>query len=265
MEKQTDKMFVASAAAVAHPVARRPLRCHGFTLIELLVVIAIIAILASLLMPALRNAKDSAKTILCASSSKQLGLGLQMYSSDNNDFCIPAMFTYAVPIPPSPQLIEWNGNGDTMWGPLQPYCNIQKLYASGCPGTEITRQLYDAMYGSGSANCRPYVINPNIATVGGYIDTSEKISAVQKPSETIITMDGPVAPTAIIAMWDPNWIYGANCTQAHGGTKANTLLVDGHVETMRLRQIDSGSPEWENLANSPYLLSKVKSGCKPKL
>ncbi|MDP2815345.1 MAG: prepilin-type N-terminal cleavage/methylation domain-containing protein [Rectinemataceae bacterium] len=58
----------------------------GFTLIELLVVIAIIAILAALLLPALKSAKDMAKSISCINNLRTIALAVDYYANDYNDW-----------------------------------------------------------------------------------------------------------------------------------------------------------------------------------
>ncbi|MBX3746007.1 MAG: type II secretion system protein [Verrucomicrobiae bacterium] len=64
-------------------------RAEGFQLIEMLVVIAIIAILASLLLPGLSRARDSARRIQCMNHLRQLGLTWQLYADDHEDRLAP--------------------------------------------------------------------------------------------------------------------------------------------------------------------------------
>ena len=78
-------------------------KAGGFTLIELLVVIAIIAILAAILFPVFARAREKARMTSCLSGVKQLGLGIQMYTSDydekmchnNSNCCVPNFIRYA--------------------------------------------------------------------------------------------------------------------------------------------------------------------------
>ena len=80
------KVRVTFAAAVPHQPKHR-----GFTLVELLVVIAIIAILISMLLPALAMAKQEANTVVCAAKLRSLGQITAEYSSTYRGF-YPANF-----------------------------------------------------------------------------------------------------------------------------------------------------------------------------
>lgn len=76
--------------SVGNPApSRSTVEPRGFTLIELLVVIAIIAILASLLLPALATAKAKSKEVKCQSNVRQLAMGSLFYVEDNDDLLIP--------------------------------------------------------------------------------------------------------------------------------------------------------------------------------
>ncbi len=63
---------------------------RGFTLIELLVVVAIIALLIAILLPSLGRARDTAKTVRCASNLKQLYTGITLYEAQNDGTVLPA-------------------------------------------------------------------------------------------------------------------------------------------------------------------------------
>lgn len=69
--------------AINPPIHGQNVRIQGFTLVELLVVISIIALLISILLPALSKARAAARTVVCLSNMRQLGIANRLFADAN--------------------------------------------------------------------------------------------------------------------------------------------------------------------------------------
>jgi prepilin-type N-terminal cleavage/methylation domain-containing protein len=105
-------------------------RRNGFTLVELLVVIGIIALLISILLPALSKARFQANVVACASNLRQIGMATIMYAGDNHGQ-LPQAFRQGMayrPLPDGAAYITYNNLG---FGPYDGGANIGCLLAQG--------------------------------------------------------------------------------------------------------------------------------------
>lgn len=134
----------------------------GFTLIELLVVIAIIALLLSILMPALHRAREQGKRVVCLSNLKQLTLAWIMYADENDDKIVNGMGgvdrtdekawvgkCWAGDYSSGGQLPEREQIRAIRDGALFPYCKDESLYRcpTGYRGEMLTYAIMDSMNG----------------------------------------------------------------------------------------------------------------------
>ena len=215
----------------------------GFTLIELLIVIAIITLLAGLLLPALKKAKDNAKSIQCRSNLKQINLVYAMYPGDYDNWCMTGLDN------------TWGGWPNIMIG----LGYIRKSTVFFCPSEP--RATLDGMINPciglnmGTFGCTGIFAAQKTLSINRFNNNSNLIVFIDVPSKEtgVDQLSGYLAckPGAIYPL--PG--YGYYPVILRHSKYANAVFFDGHVDKLDRNDLTTTWKHW-----NPTTISATPAG-----
>lgn len=238
----------------------------AFTLVELLVVIGIIALLIGILLPTLGKAQAAARTTVCLSQLRQVGMALTSYIADSKGF-IPPSYYYSLSNPAS------NTSFFDITQEYLPKTATKSIWT--CPDAiDGTTNQYPLTYGANrSAHVWYWVDSPLLP---GFTNKLVKVTKIRRSSEVISIADAAQSSGVFTtggwldwtdAFQTPDLALQANASRSlntlpgwsrnsdtvgnnyhirfrhNKNTRANVLFVDGHAET-----VDRGQLQFRNLA-----------------
>lgn len=208
-----------------------------FSLIELLVVIAIVAILASLLLPALASAKAKGRDIACASNLRQCAFALNMYASDFGDSITTYLYMTGG-IWTKGRSATWLQMLDGTWD-LEYLKDKRIALCQSFSPVSYNPSAFGRIYGAVYLPSGEGVSRPG----GGYTDgVIIKASKVPSPSAMPVLGDSVYAPSGTTDYSQFCVIYGTPLNSSYGGIHfrhsngGNALFLDGHSKNVKRQE-----------------------------